>query len=218
MHDYEAAWPSDGATGIPTDARILVQRFGTDQFRSRAVRYSLAPDAGSAIALRVAEDLRSGSGHMHQRTLVLAPRTSLSARTRYRLVIQQAGYTQTIAFTTGDGADPSAPVLRAVRAVAFERLEMGCGPHQAVPIEVDATDESAVWVRLRVARDAAELAANRFLGEMILVVANGRVEFGHQMCVGNWAIRHGQSYVARAAILDPALHELDAGTIVLDAR
>jgi hypothetical protein len=218
MQDYEASWPSDGATGVPTDARILVQRFGTDPFRNRAVRYSLAPDAGQAIPLRVAEDLRSGSRHMHQRTLVLAAQRPLAPRARYRLVIQQAGYTQTVAFTTGDGPDPSAPAVRALRVAAFQRIEMGCGPAQALPIEVDARDESAVWVRLRVARDATELAAGRFLGEVILVVANGRVEFGHDMCVGNWGLQRGQSYVARATVLDPALHEVDAGTLALDAR
>ncbi|MBZ0117120.1 MAG: Ig-like domain-containing protein [Sandaracinaceae bacterium] len=214
MLDYERAWPSGGATDVATNARVLVQRFGTTDFRERPVRYTLVPDTGPAVPLRVALDLRSGSRNMHQRTLVLSPAIELVANTRYTLMVGRDPEPQS--FTTAAGADTTPPSAGRLRARGFARLVMGCGPADRIRIDVEGTD--APWVRLRIARDEAALAAGRFEGETILVVERGGISFGHDMCIGNWGLEPGQRLFASTILMDVSSNELAAGTLVLDAR
>ena len=96
---------------------------------------------------------------------------------------------------------------------------MGCGPAEGVPLDVHASDDSPLlWLHLVVAADEAALAAGRIAGELILPVVPGEATFGHGMCIGNWPLEPGDRLVARASVLDSALHEVAAGDVVLDAR
>ncbi len=218
--DYERAWPANATTGVPTSSRILLHRYGTAAFLSAPVAYGLVPDRGAPIALGVDIDLHSGSGVMQQRSLVLRPVQALAPRMRYTLVLRGMLPTEQRpqSFTTGAGPDGAPPVVRGLRARAFARTEFGCGPAEEIPIDVNARDDGqALWVRLRVAHDTAALRAGRIDGDMILPVENGRVVFGHEMCIGNWGLRQGQRFVAGASVMDASGHELPVAPIVLDA-
>lgn len=221
MHDYVRAWPEDGATGVPTNTHLLVHRYGGASFLAHTPALSLRAATGAPIPLRVVRDLRSGSRGMAQRTLVLRPARPLAPGTRYELTPINAhlGYVTTHAFTTGAGPDTATPMIRSVTAGRFHRLPMGCGPADRIPIAIAATDDGPIWVRIRVARTAADVAAGRFLGEMILPVENGEAELGHEMCIGNWGLEPGQLWHADLEVLDTALHT--SGTthvLTLDAR
>ena len=220
MHDYVRAWPEDGAAGVPTDTHVLVHRYGQPAFLAATPALALRPGSGAPIPLRIVADLRSGSRGMAQRTLVLRPARALAPSTRYELtpLNPQLGYVTVQSFTTGAGLDATAPVVRRVAAGAFESIAMGCGPAHLLPIGVDAADDGLVWIRLRIARTAADVAAGRFVGEMILAVEDRRVHFGHEMCIGNWNLEPGQQWAAAYEVIDSALRSGASGTLALDAR
>lgn len=211
--DLQDVWPRDGATGVPTNTRLLIHRHGTDAYRRQTPRLALYDPGGRATRLRIVLDLES-----RQRTLVLRPTRALAPSTRYELSTLPRS-TRLASITTGVGPDSTPPVVRGIEPESFVRTEFGCGPADQIPIRVSATDDSdAVWLRLRVARSAADVQRRSFVGDMVLPVEHGMAEFGHGMCIGNWALQPGQRWFAAAAVLDSAMHAVAAGTIELDSH
>jgi hypothetical protein len=209
--DFVQTWPETGARGVPTNASIVVVFGDTTGVDGPLPAFRLTSPRDRAVPLRVVLDQRGGDGFRPQRTVVLTPERALRADAPYRLAgrFGSRGWVR-LAFRTGAGPDAAAPRLVAARAGAFGSVEYGCGPGHQVPVTLEgAADDGALpFVRLRLAASAADLAAGRLLGDVLVPRdADGVARFGHGMCFGNWPLEPGDRFVARVSVVDAALQE-----------
>lgn len=212
---YVQAWPEAGATGVPTNAHVLVHTHadGLAAIDPAAIGLRHA-GSGQAVPLRVVRDFRVSAAYLGRRTLLLQPVRALAPATRYRLVVRAvSGDHERLdqSFVTASGPDTIPPAIAAATAGTYHTEELGCGPERTVPVVLrGVTDAQALrpWVRLRVARSVADLRAGRLLGEVLEPAdEQGNVSFGHGMCSGNWPLAPGDRLVLGVSALDAALNE-----------
>lgn len=220
---FTQTWPEANARDVPTNASIVVVVADMSGIDGALPALRLTSSRDRAVTLRATLDQRGGDGVRPQRTVVLAPERPLRADTTYRLVgrIGARGRVH-LSFRTGAGPDVAAPRLTAARAGRFETEELGCGPVQQIPITLDgATDDHPLpLARIRLAASAADLAAGRIVGDVIVPRdADGAARLGHGMCFGNWPLQPGDRFVAQVTVIDAALQESPPlPPVVLQAR
>jgi hypothetical protein len=214
-------WPELDARGVPTDTSILLVFGDTQGVTGPLGRVELAA-GGDRVPLRVAFDQIGGDGFRAQRTIALVPERPLRANARYQIRgTLIAGRRMPVRFTTGRTAIGAAPALASVRTGAFSSTEYGCGPAQAIPIELSITNRAAgpAFARIRLARSAADLAAGRLAGDVLVEIEGNTASFGHGMCFGAWPLEPGDRFVATVAVVNGAFAEsTPSAPLVLEAR
>lgn len=220
---FTQTWPEDRAAGVPTNASVVVVVGDTLGVDGALPLLRLTSARDRAVTLTPILDQTAGDGVRAQRTIVLAPERPLRAGTEYRLSARIGARGRVrVTFRTGRGPDATPPRLTAVRTGAFDSTEFGCGPAHQIPLLLDgATDDRALpLVRVRLARSAADLAAGRLVGDVLVARdADGIARLGHGMCFGNWPLEPGDRFVARVSVVDAAfLESPPLAPIALEAR
>jgi hypothetical protein len=214
-------WPALDARDVPTDT-ALVLVFGDSSGVTGALgRVELAAP-GDRVPLRVAFDQTGGNGFLSQRTIALVPERALRPNARYHLRgTLLAGHQLPARFTTGRTTTGAAPALASVRTGAFTSTEYGCGPAQEIPIDLSITNRAAgpMFARIRLARSAADLAAGRLAGDVLVAIEGNTATFGHGMCYGAWPLEPGDRFVATVAAVNGAFAEsAPSAPLLLEAR
>lgn len=214
-------WPELDARDVPTDTAIVLVFGDTRGVTGALGRVELAAN-GDRVPLRVAFDQAGGDGFRAQRTIALVPERPLRANARYQLRgTLIGGRRMPIRFTTGRTAIGGAPALASVRAGAFTSTEYGCGPAQEIPIDLSITNRPAgpAFARIRLGRSAADLAAGRLAGDVLVQIEGNTATFGHGMCYGSWPLEPGDRFVATVAVVNGAFAEsAPSAPLVLEAR
>lgn len=156
--------------------------------------------------------------------LVLAPERELAPGMTYKLggaTFPERGFSYSL--TTGASADAVAPSAGSVAVGAFVNEEFGCGPAHLIPLAFSAARDdrapaSALWGRVRLARNDADAKAERWLADIVTPLQDGALQLGHGMCFGNWPLEPGDHFVARISALDLAMNESPATLVTLAAR
>ncbi len=222
--EFVRVWPAADAGPVPTNTRLLVHLGGERSLDTNVSAWRLVSASGPPLALRVVIDQKAGDGFREQRMLVLAPERALAPGTKYTLAgaaFPRAGASYSL--TTDTSADAVAPSAGGVVAGAFVSEKLGCGPAHLIPIAFsaardDRTPAAALWGRVRLARDADDAKAGRWLADIVTPLENGALNFGHGMCFGNWQLEPGDRFVARVSALDFALNESAPTQLALAAR
>ncbi|HEU4538693.1 MAG TPA: hypothetical protein VFS00_31445 [Polyangiaceae bacterium] len=222
--DFARVWPSADGGPVPTNARLLMHLGGERSVKTDLRALRLEPARGRPVALRVAVEQSAGDGFRPQRMLVLAPERELAPNTRYTLAgaaFPARGVSYSL--TTSASADTVAPSTGGVATGAFVAEEFGCGPAHQIPITFSAARDDrsppgALWGRLRLARNADDAKAGRWLGDIVTPLEDGALSFGHGMCFGNWPLEPGDRFVAHASVVDVAMNESPATQVTLAAR
>jgi MYXO-CTERM domain-containing protein len=140
----EDTLPFEGATAVPTNARIFVAGGGFT-----ATQVTLAPelDPTATVAVRL-----EATGGTMQETWII-PEAALAPSTRYRLVLPEPLPPRT--FTTGAGPDTTAPTFETA-TVSGASLDGACDDHAAASVTTAGLTDDVVpadRLLLRVAVD-----------------------------------------------------------------
>jgi hypothetical protein len=165
---FGGVWPADGSLGVPTNVRPRWHHLGSSQ-PPELTDLLLQPVGGSPVPATV--QLEAGPAGTHFVVVIAA--SPLAVDTTYELVGKvapdpncwsdciSADYVRFTAFTTGAGADATAPsevgTVTATISATADVCDNGacCGPYVLVPFHLSwsaATDDGVLPLQYRVYR------------------------------------------------------------------
>lgn len=198
-------WPAPGAN-LPANGQIALDGHGRDQafVRDIATRNPRLVDGRRSVSLRVLE-VRAGAQGVVQTLLEpvepLTPgrRYHLEARGRRRVHVETANGPRAAAWTVAL-EDATAPVWEATPLVApSTRTSYGCGPAVFGRVLVQARDDGAVRVRVRMGP-----AEGGPLSVFDVTPLGTELAIGHGMCTGPFELLPGARYRVLLEAVDAA--------------
>lgn len=97
------------------------------------------------------------------------------------------------------GTDQAAPLFEKQPSSSGKFLEFyGCGPAVFAYFEMQTTDDSQVWVKT----ELVEISSKESNTYCVQPDAQGRVEIGHDMCLGAFKFKLDKTYKVRFQLMD----------------